>query len=71
MRRDPDALFAARPSKKKVPFDFVLEELADLSPRTRPMFTGTAVYIGERKQFGRPTGLVGRRAACVLGQRPS
>ena len=51
MRRDPDALFAPRPSKKKLPFDFVLEELADLAPWTRPMFTGTAVYVGEKIVF--------------------
>jgi hypothetical protein len=33
---------------KKVPFDFVLDELAALSPWTRPMFGCTAVYAGER-----------------------
>ncbi len=51
MRRDVDALLAPRRSKKKLPFDFVLEELADLAPWTRPMFTGTAVYIGEKLVF--------------------
>ncbi len=34
--------------KKGVPFEFVLEELADLNPRTNPMFGCTAVYVGER-----------------------
>ena len=47
MRRDPDALFALR-AKKPVPFDFVLEELADLDPWTRPMFGCTAVYLEEK-----------------------
>jgi hypothetical protein len=46
-RRDPDALFATR-RKKPVPFDFVLGELADLEPWTRPMFGCTAVYVEER-----------------------
>jgi hypothetical protein len=50
MRRDPDALFAAR-KKLTVPFDFVLEELADLDPWTRPMFGCTAVYVGEKIVF--------------------
>lgn len=48
MRRDPDALFAARKKVKKVPFDFVLDELADLGPWTRPMFGCTAVYVEEK-----------------------
>jgi hypothetical protein len=51
MRRDPDALFAARPANKKVPFDFVLEELAALEPWTRPMFGCTAVYVAEKIVF--------------------
>jgi hypothetical protein len=33
---------------KKIPFDFVLDELAELSPVTRPMFGCTSVYIGEK-----------------------
>ncbi len=49
-RRDPDALFAARTSKK-LPFDFVLDELADLGPWTRPMFGCTAVYVEEKIVF--------------------
>jgi hypothetical protein len=48
MRRDPDALFAARKKTTKVPFDFVLDELADLGPWTRPMFGCTAVYVEEK-----------------------
>jgi hypothetical protein len=31
-----------------IPFDFVLEELASLSPVTRPMFGCTAIYAGEK-----------------------
>jgi hypothetical protein len=42
---DPDAaLFAP----KRVPFAFVLDELAPLGPHTKPMFGCTAVYVGER-----------------------
>ena len=33
---------------KKVPFAFVLEELAALEPTTRPMFGCTAIYVGPR-----------------------
>jgi hypothetical protein len=51
VRRDPDALFAARTPAKKVPFDFVLAELEDLGPYTRPMFGCTAVYVDERIVF--------------------
>jgi hypothetical protein len=49
-RRDPDALFATR-RNKPVPFDFVLDELADLEPWTRPMFGCTAVYVDEKIVF--------------------
>jgi hypothetical protein len=31
-----------------IPFDFVLEELAPLSPLTRPMFGCTAIYAGKK-----------------------
>ena len=51
-RRDTaPALFAARKKGKKVPFDFVLDELADLGPWTRPMFGSTAVYVEEKIVF--------------------
>jgi len=46
-RRDPDTLFASR-TKKPAPFAFVLDELADLDPWTRPMFGCTAVYVEEK-----------------------
>jgi len=37
--------------KKPVPFDFVLSELEDLSPYTKPMFGCTGVYVGEKIVF--------------------
>jgi hypothetical protein len=36
---------------KKVPFEFVLEELEPLGPWTRPMFGCHAVYVDERIVF--------------------
>lgn len=42
-----DPLLAGKP-RKKVPYEFVLDALADLSPRTNPMFGCLAVYVGER-----------------------
>jgi len=35
-------------TKKKIPFDFALEELDALSPTIKPMFGGFIVYIGEK-----------------------
>jgi hypothetical protein len=40
-------LFRVR-AKKRVPFEFVLDELDELAPETRPMFGCLAVYTGER-----------------------
>jgi hypothetical protein len=51
LRRNADALFAVRKPPKKLPFDFVLEELAVLGPWTRPMFGCHAVYIDEKIVF--------------------
>ena len=34
--------------RKKIPYEFVLEALADLSPWTRPMFGCLAVYVEEK-----------------------
>jgi hypothetical protein len=51
MPRHPDALFATRGQKKKPPFYFVLDEIADLEPWTRPMFGCTAVYVEEKIVF--------------------
>jgi hypothetical protein len=50
-RRDPDALFAPRKPAAKLPFDFVLHELADLGPYTRPMFGCHSVYVEDRIVF--------------------
>lgn len=35
-------------TSKPVPFEFVLDRLASLSPHTKPMFGCIAVYLGER-----------------------
>jgi hypothetical protein len=51
VRRDPDAIFAARKPTKKLPFDFVLDELAELSPWTRPMFGCHAIYVEDKIVF--------------------
>ena len=40
-----DPLFQAKP-RKRVPHEFVLEALADMKPRTNPMFGCLAVYVG-------------------------
>lgn len=47
MKRDP-SLFEPRDARRRVPFAFVLEALADLDITTRPMFGCTALYDGER-----------------------
>ena len=38
----------AKPKRKSPPYPFVLEALAPLSPEVRPMFSGYAVYIGDK-----------------------
>ena len=38
----------ARPKRKTAPYPFVLEALMPLDPVVRPMFSGFAVYIGEK-----------------------
>ena len=35
-------------SRKAVPHEFVLDALAELSPRTNPMFGCLAIYVGEK-----------------------
>jgi hypothetical protein len=40
-----DAIFQAQ-SRKRPPHEFVLEALAEIEPRTNPMFGCLAVYIG-------------------------
>jgi hypothetical protein len=42
-----DALYAVKP-RKLVPFSFVLDALAPLSPWTRPMFGCLAIYVQEK-----------------------
>lgn len=42
-----DAIRAARPAKP-IPHEFVLDEIASLSPTTRPMFGCLAVYVEEK-----------------------
>ncbi|HEX5207396.1 MAG TPA: hypothetical protein VFW10_06340 [Steroidobacteraceae bacterium] len=42
-----DAILAARPAKP-IPHEFVLDEIASLSPTTRPMFGCLAVYVEEK-----------------------
>jgi len=43
-----DAPFAAARRRKAVPYEFVLDALAALAPRTRPMFGCLAVYVGDK-----------------------
>ena len=46
-RKQPDPLLGDR-QRKKVPYVFVLDALAEISPWTRPMFGCTAVYIEDK-----------------------
>jgi hypothetical protein len=48
---DRDAAMFATKAAKKIPFDFVLDELEPLAPHTKPMFGCTAVYVGETIVF--------------------
>ncbi|MGA2130854.1 MAG: hypothetical protein ABSH50_00940 [Bryobacteraceae bacterium] len=47
-KRLPDDTFPAPKPRKKVPYEFVLDALAALSPRTNPMFGCLAIYVGEK-----------------------
>jgi hypothetical protein len=38
-------------AKKSIPHPFILEALAPLHPEVRPMFSGHAVYIGDKVVF--------------------
>ena len=42
-----DPLLAGQ-ERKKIPFEFVLDALADASPWTRPMFGCLAIYVGDK-----------------------
>lgn len=45
---DPiDQLLRGQP-RKRIPYEFVLDALAELSPWTRPMFGCTAVYVEDK-----------------------
>jgi hypothetical protein len=51
LRRDPDALFASKTARRKIPFEFVLDAIAEVAPTTRPMFGATAVYANDKIVF--------------------
>lgn len=38
----------AKPKRKSAPYPFIIEALAPLEPEVRPMFSGFAVYAGEK-----------------------
>ena len=38
----------AKPKRKSAPYPFIIEALASLEPEVRPMFSGFAVYVGEK-----------------------
>lgn len=49
--RSTDDLFARRKPSRQLPFAFILEELAELGPTTRPMFGCHAVYVEDKIVF--------------------
>jgi hypothetical protein len=42
-----DAILAAR-QRKRIPHEFVLDAISELSPRTRPMFGCLAIYVQDK-----------------------
>jgi hypothetical protein len=48
MTRTSEETFLGVKKRKRVPHEFVLEALAELEPRTNPMFGCLAVYVGEK-----------------------
>jgi hypothetical protein len=38
----------AKPKRRSAPYPFIVEALAPLEPEIRPMFSGFAVYVGEK-----------------------
>ena len=38
----------AKPKRRSAPYPFIIEALASLEPEVRPMFSGFAVYVGEK-----------------------
>jgi hypothetical protein len=49
--RNPDALFAAKAPSRKVPFEFVLDAVAEAGAYTKFFFGCTAVYIDDTIVF--------------------
>lgn len=49
--RDLDALFATKAPARKVPFDFVLDAIAEVGPYTKFFFGCTAVYVDDKIVF--------------------
>jgi hypothetical protein len=43
-----ERIFGAKPRRRAVPFQFVLDAIAELPVRTRPMFGCLAVYVAEK-----------------------
>jgi hypothetical protein len=38
----------SKPARRSAPYPFILEALAPLEPEVRPMFSGFAVYVGDK-----------------------
>jgi hypothetical protein len=38
----------AKPKRRSTPYPFIIEALAPLEPEVRPLFSGFAVYVGEK-----------------------
>src|SRR5215469_9677001 len=38
----------AKPKRKSAPYQFILDALTSLEPEVRPMFSGFAVYVGDK-----------------------
>jgi hypothetical protein len=53
MKRPPQIFPEAQTAKKKktAPFPFLLEALAPLEPVVKPMFSGYAIYVGDKVVF--------------------
>ena len=52
MRRSPQTFPELQTVRKKtVPFPFLIEALAPLDPVVKPMFSGYAVYVGDKVVF--------------------
>ena len=63
----PDDLFPPR-KRKPVPYEFVLDALAALSPRTNPMFGCLAVYVSD---VHRPDVHSEEKVVLILRDRPT